>query len=242
MSHAFGGAWAVARREYASFFRTALGWVVAALFLFLSGTVFAWGVLRPGEPATLREFFGLWWGLLVIVAPAVSMRLFSEELRSGTIEPLLTAPLSEAQVVGGKYLGAVLFLGTTMALSLILPTTLEVLTRPDWGPILCGYLGVGLMGLLYIAVGMFFSSLTASQTLAFLAALFLLLGWEIGAQVGAAQLPGSLGDACAALQVNPRIASFAAGRLDTANVVFFLTLAAWFVALSGVVLRARRWR
>ena len=114
------GAWSIATRELASMFRVPLGWVVIALFLALSGVVFVQQSITPGEPATMRSFFNVWWQLLVFLAPAVSMRLLSEELRSGTVEPLLTAPVSELAVAVGKYAASVLFL-----LAMLAPTRLN---------------------------------------------------------------------------------------------------------------------
>ena len=144
---------AVATREFASFFRIPLGWVVIALFLCLSAVFFAQRTLVPGEPAEMRTFFGVWWFLLLFVTPAVSMRLVSEELRTGTIEPLLTAPVSEWTIVFGKYFAAVGFLAAMLLPSLVFVGVLEFLARPDYGAIGAGYLGLLLLGMLYLAVG-----------------------------------------------------------------------------------------
>lgn len=233
--------WAIARREYASFFRTPLGWVVIALFLLLAGSVFAWGVLRPGEPATLRPFFNIWWGLLLVVAPAISMRLFSEDLRTGTIEPLLTAPVTEAAVVAGKYAGAVLFLMSMLAPSLAYAAILAMLTDVDPGPIAAGYLGILLLGMLYLAVGLLASALTSSQTLAFLATLVGFMLLELVTRT-AAVLPENIAGVVYAMSPNLRIGDFARGIIDTAHIGFFLAVSFWFLAVAAVVLQSRRWR
>lgn len=235
------GLWAIARREYASFFRTPLGWIVIALFLLLSGSVFAWAVLRPGEPATLRPFFSIWWGMLLVVAPAISMRLFSEDLRTGTIEPLLTAPVTEAAVVAGKYLGAVMFLATMLAPSLVYAAVLQSLTPVDPGPIAAGYLGILLLGMLYLAVGCLASALTSSQTLAFLGTLFGFMILELVTRT-ASVLPPRLADIIFAISPNIRMADFAKGVIDTAHIGFFLAASFWFLAVAAVTLQSRRWR
>jgi len=107
----------IAFRELASYYRTPIGWVITALFLVLTGSWVAFVTIQPSEPASLRVFFAISQWLLLVVAPAISMRLFSEEFRTKTIEPLLTAPLSDWHIVLGKYAGALLFL-----LAILLPT------------------------------------------------------------------------------------------------------------------------
>lgn len=234
--------WAVFAREYAGFFRVPLGWVLMALFLFLSGLVFTRSALVPGEPATMREFFSAWWGLLIVIAPAVSMRLFSEELRSGTIEGLMTAPLPEVIIVGGKFLAAAAFLVTALAPTLVYPIILEWLARPDHGPVAAGYLGVLLVGMLYLAVGTWISALTSSQTLAFLATLFLLLLTELAAARLAAMVSEPWNHALLALSPSARITDFARGLIDTGHIAYFLAATIWFLALAALTLKARRWR
>lgn len=242
MAHALGATWAVGAREYASFFRTPLGWVVASLLLFMSGLVLMAATLVPGAPASLREFFGLWWYLLVMLAPAVSMRLFSEELRTGTIEPLMSSPLSEAGVVLGKFGGALGFLLTCLVPTLLYVVVLMWLSRPDPGPIVAGYLGVALVGSLYLSVGTLASVLTGSQTLAFLGTLFGLIVAEFGARQGALRLGEPWAGVARALSVEGRVSDFARGVIDTDHVVFFVAASAFFLGISALVLRVRRWR
>jgi ABC-2 type transport system permease protein len=234
--------WAIATREYASFFRTPLGWIVAALFLFLSGLVFAQQALRPGEPASLRSFFGVWWSMLVFIAPSISMRLFAEELRTGTIEPLMSSPVSEAGLATGKFLGALMFLVTCLAPTLVYAGVLEALSRPDYGPIAAGYLGVVLLGMMYLSVGLLFSALTSSQTLAFMLTLFALILSEVGATAAAARLDEPFAGIARSLSVQPRVADFARGIIDSAHVAYFLIMTTFFILSTALALRVRRWR
>lgn len=233
---------AIASREYASFFRTPLGWVVIALFIALSGVFFSSRVLQPGEPASLRPLFGIWWGLLLVVAPAISMRLFSDEIRTGTIEPLLTAPISEATIIAGKYAAAVLFLATMLAPSVVYVLILQSLAPVDPGPIAAGYLGILLLGMLYLAVGTLASVLTSSQTLAFLGTLFAFILLDLLAAVAGGALPSPIPDILFAISPNLRMADFAKGVIDTANIAYFLTMSFWFLAVAAIVLQSRRWR
>ena len=233
---------AIARREYAAFFRVPLGWIVAALFLFVSGWVFARATIAPGQPASMREFFAAWWGLLAVICPAISMRLVSDELRSGTLEGLLTAPLNEVQVVGGKFLAAIGFLLTTLAPTLVYVVVLDRLAHPDLGPIVSGYLGVALLGALYLSVGTLVSSLTSSQTLAFLGTLFWLLGSEIAFVRLALIAPAPLDSLMGSLSPNLRVVDLARGLIDSAHLGFFLSGIAFFLGLAALSLRVRRWR
>ncbi len=233
---------AIAAREYAAFFRVPLGWVVAALFLFISGWVFARGTLVPGQPASLREFFAAWWGLLVIICPAISMRVMSEELRSGTIEGLLTSPLSEVQIVVGKFLGAAAFLLTTLVPTLAYAGVLACLSKPDLGPIGSGYLGIGLLGCLYLAAGTLVSCLTSSQTLAFLATLFGLLASEVAALQLALRVGEPWNQVLTGLSANLRVIDFARGIIDTSHLGYFASAIVFFLTLAALAVRVRRWR
>ncbi len=234
--------WAIASREFAAFFRLPVGWVVIALYLTLTGVVFALGVVRPGQPASLRAFFQISVWLLTFVAPAISMRLFSEEIRTGTLEPLMTAPVSDWHVVLGKYFGAVGFLVAMLAPTLIYVVTLAMLSTPDYGPMLAGYLGLLLLGLLYLAIGLVASSLTSNQILAFLGSLFFLLLMRALTTNGAQMVGPPVDTALYALSVDLRLAEFAKGVIDTSNVIFFLTASVWFLVIGVVSLESRRWR
>ncbi|MFI4898297.1 MAG: ABC transporter permease subunit [Phycisphaerales bacterium JB059] len=240
------GVWAIASREVGSLLRLPVGWIVIALFTFLSAVIFVTGTLIPGQPATMRYFFASASWMLIPVAPAISMRLVSEELRSGTIEPLRTAPVSDSAVVWGKYLGSVAFLGLMLAPTLALVAVLVVVgePKPDPGPILAGYLALILTGMLYLAVGLLASVLTASQTLAFLGTLmFLILMMVLSSIVATSgSLPEGLSRGLVALGVQGRVRDMAKGVVDTGGVVFFLAASAWFVLLACAALSSRRWR
>ncbi len=232
----------IALREFRAFFQLPLGWIIVALCLLGSGFAFTNATLIPGQPASMRDFFAFWWFILAIIAPSISMRLFSEELRSGTFEPLMSSPVSELSIVLGKYFGAMLLLIACLAPTMLYVGVLGSLTRPDYGPIFAGYLGVLLAGALYLAVGLVFSALTSSQTLAFLATMFVLIGVELAIAYGSSQLPPQAARAVSELSANARIADFAKGVVDTANIAYFVVVSAWLVGISAVILRARRWR
>jgi len=234
----------IASREFAAPYRTASGWLIAALFLLLTGAVFTANTLVPGEPASLRYFFGPAAWLLVVIAPAISMRSFAEETRTGTIEPLLTGPASDIEVVLGKHLGNVAFLVSLFVPSLVFPLLLAWASDAslDLGPIFSGYLGLALVGSTYLALGLVVSSVTDSQTLAFLAAFLLLTAFLIVTGPMSERLPSWLGTLAAKVSVQPRIADFAKGVLDFGAVITLAVIQAGLLALGWAALDARRWR
>lgn len=235
--------WTIARRELSSMFRLPVGWVVIALFLLLTGAVFA-VTLSPGAPASLRDFFGVSAWLLMPVAPAISMRLLAEERRTGSDEPLLTAPVSDLAVVVGKYLGAWLFMACMLVPTVVFPVVLWAVAdpKPDPGPVVAGYASLLLQGSLYLAIGTAVSAMTSSQTLAYLATLFPILGLLLLGTVSPESLPGWVRVGVSALSVQARAADFARGIIDTSHAVFFLLGCVWFLWLSHTALAARRWR
>ncbi len=239
------GAWTIAAREIASLFRLPVGWIVVALYLFLSSLVFVQTTLIPGAPASMRYFFAAAVWMMVPIAPAISMRLFSEESRSGTIEMLRTAPVGDFAAALGKFLGAWLFLAITLAPTLILPLTLALVSEPspEPGPVLTGYLTLFLVGGLYLGIGLVASVLTSSQTLAFLGAMMtIVLLMMLTSLAGPLQvMAGSRAQEIAsAFSVTARVDELAKGVFDTAAAAFFLIGAAWAVVLAAGVLESRR--
>lgn len=232
----------IAAREWASYFRSSIGWVTMALYLLLSGFWLALAALRPGEPATLRAFFGVSQWILLFIAPAISMRLIAEEKRSGTMESLMTAPVSDWQIVVGKYLGAAGFFITMLAPSLVYVGVLEVVADPDYGPILAGYLGLVLVGMLYLAVGLLTSALTENQVVSLLATIFFFIILELGATQGGRYAPEPLDRWLYSLSILLRISDLAKGVIDTAHIAVFLSATAWFVVLTVIAVESRRWR
>jgi ABC-2 type transport system permease protein len=260
----------IARRELSVFFRSPVGYVVTALFLFFTALVYfgAAPVLvgsgfSQGQPASLRLFFqiGVW--VFFVIGPAISMRTISEESRLGTLESLLTAPISESQIVLGKFLGAFAFLVAMLLPTVIFVVALEVYGRPDYGELLCGYLGLLLVGAAYIATGILASTLTSSQVLAYVSTVFfwliVLLATMVLPTLGtlAEGLAGQPGNAplvdlllrwfsgvAAFLGVgNPmtRVGGFVIGLVDTFNIVYFVSFTVVFLVASIKALGLRRW-
>ncbi len=235
---------AIARRECSSFFRVPVGWVVIALFLLVSAGTFWRVAITPGEIASMRDFFQFTTFLMIVIAPAITMRLLSEEMRTRNLESLMTAPVSDAGLIAGKFLGAVLFL-----LLMLLPTVVYVVLlfvladpAPDLGPILAGYLSLLLAGCLYLAIGTLGSSMTSSQTLAFLGTFLGLLILLLVPTMAVDHVPAWAAGAMGQISIIQRVDDFGKGIIDLSHVVFFLSGTVLFLVLAYLSINSRRWR
>lgn len=234
--------WTIARRELASYFFSPIAYVVLCLFALLAGIFFLFTGFTPGEPAEMRRIFlALVW-ILVPTVPAISMRLLAEEQRSGTIETLLTSPVSDLQVIVGKWLGALGFFVVLLLPTLVFVILLEVWGDPDYGPIVSGYLGLLFVGGLYLAIGTFASGLTRNQIIAFLVAVFTILLFTVVTFFLPRVVPPFLAAAMFYLNVNEQYGDFSRGLVDISNLVFFLSGIVLFLTLAVKALESRRWR
>ena len=172
---------AVARREINAAFLSLLAWTVLTIFLIFSGFFF-WLFASRTHEASLEGTVGIISFFFLVATPLLTMRLLSEEYRSGTIETLMTAPVTEFQVILGKFIGALAFYGFMLAPTLAYAVILRVLGKPDIGVMFSSYLGLVAMGCEFIALGLFCSTLTHNQIVAAVFALVaLLVLWVIGA-------------------------------------------------------------
>jgi ABC-2 type transport system permease protein len=232
----------IARRELSSYFYSPIAYVAMTLFLLACGLLF-WGDFQPGQPVAMRTIFEWMVWLLVLVIPMLCMGLLAQEWATGTIETMMTAPVDETEMVLGKFFGSLAFF-----LVLLLPTIFYVLLlriygRPDYGPIVSGYLGIVLVGALFIAIGLFCSSLTKSQVVSAVSsvailALITIIPWWAGSKASLSSFWRKLVDQ----GVSTRYTDFAKGVIDTGNVVFFLAITMVFIFLTVKVLESRRWK
>ncbi|HXU65364.1 MAG TPA: Gldg family protein, partial [Polyangia bacterium] len=241
--------WVLARRECAAYFRTPAGWAVLALFLLLQGLVF-WMFIqflgRPDAPpgGVMEFFFGgtiLYWIAVGLLATVVPMRLVAEELRTGTIEPLLTAPVSPFEVIAGKWLAAVGFYLVAWAPTALMVGYLRLVGgRLDPGPIAAGYLGTLLLGLAGLAVGLLASALTRNQlvaaTLSFVLFLAALLAGALEAETRAPALAAAL----RRTSLFRTMEDFGHGIVDSRPVVLLLSVT--LLALAAATARLSRLR
>jgi ABC-2 type transport system permease protein len=234
--------WTVAKRELGGYFATPIAYVVIAIFLFLTGIfTFKLGGLYERELADLRPFFGALPALFLFLVPSVSMRLWAEERRSGTVELLLTLPISTAQAVIGKFLAGWIFLG--VALALTLPTWLTVLYLgdPDNGAIACGYFGALWMAGGFLAIGSLVSSLTKNQVIAFVTSLmvcflFLLSSFGPVMDFFRGWAPQPLLELVHSFGFLTHFESFSKGVIDLTALVYFASLMVLLLFVNTLVL------
>ena len=233
----------MARREIGAYFLSPIAYIVNAIFLFSAGLAFGLGNFRPGGEASLQPLFDFWIILiLVFVLPMLTMRLMSEELRSGTIETLMTVPITEVQIVFGKFLGGLVFYLILLATLLLYPILLSMYGDLDGGLLVCNYLGLTLLGALYISVGLFFSTLTRHQVIAVLASFALLALMTFAFHALAQLVEGWPKVVLQQLSIRTHFHDFVRGLFDLNHVVFFVTTTGLFLFLTVKVLEARRWQ
>ena len=234
----------ISRRELSSYFYSPIAYVAMTLFLLATGFLF-WSDFQPGQIAAMRSLFEWMVWLLVFVIPVLCMGLMAQEWASGTVETLMTAPLSETDVILGKFLGSLAFFMVLLLPTLVYVALLGMYSRPgfDYGPIFSGYVGIILVGALFIAIGLFCSSLTKSQVVAAVAAAAILFVVTIVPKWASekATLHPFLRTVADQL-VFRRYADFSRGVLDTGHLVFFVAATAVFLFLSVKVLESRRWK
>lgn len=229
-------------RELKSYFLSPLAYIITGAFAVFIGLAFYVSVLGS-RTAQLSDDFSWMMVLGLILAPALTMRLFSEENRQGTIELLMTAPVRDWEIVVGKFIA-----GLVAFAALLVPTFWHVLILvrygpPDYGPILSGYLGALLVGAAFVAVGMLTSSLTQNQVVAyFLALITLLLLWIISGAAGVLGGTGGVADLLQFLALPGHFQDFFSGIVDIQHVIYFVSLTAIAVFLTMRVVESRRWR
>src|SRR3954471_21816303 len=220
----------IARREMSSYFYSPIAYVVLALFLLACGFVFRKD-FQPGQVAAMRSLFEWMVFFLVFAIPVLSMGLMSQEWATGTIETLMTAPVEETDVILGKFLGSLVFFLVLLAPTLVYVLMLLIYSPSfDFGPIFSGYLGIILVGALFISIGLFCSSLTRSQIVAAVsttAILFVItiLPWWVGGEATLAGFWRTVADQT----VFRRYTDFSKGVIDIGNLVFFISTTAVFL-------------
>jgi len=232
--------WAVAARELRSYFLSQLAYLVIAIFLAGAGVLF-WLILQGNREASLRGLTQNLSVLFLFLIPMVSMRLFAEEQRTGTIELLLTNPVQEWEIVLGKFLGSMLLVLVMLALTLLFPLFLFLFGNPDRGPMVAQYVGVILQGGAFLGVGLWASSLTENQIVAaVLSFVFLLVLW-LSDSLGHA-LGGTIGAIVSYTSIINHFQNFSQGVIQSNDVIYYLTLVLAGIVLSTLSLQSRRYR
>jgi ABC-2 type transport system permease protein len=225
--------WSIAKRELKTFFDSLVAYILLVVFLGVSG-FFTWlfgSDVFFGGQATLQPFFSIAYFTLFFFIPALTMRMLAEEKRSGTIELLLTKPVTDWDVVLGKFLAALILICIALLLTLPYYITVWAIGPIDQGAVWCGYLGLILMSMTYIAIGLFASSITNNQIVAFLLALFIGIFFLIIFNVLSNNFTGFLGEVLSYLSLSTHFDSISRGVVDSRDLLYFLT-----ITLFGLIL------
>ena len=236
----------VFKRELASYFATPVAYVFIVIFLLLAGTfTFYLGNFYDRGQADLQPFFNFHPWLYLFLVPAVSMRLWAEERKSGTIELLLTLPVTMWQAVFGKFLAAWAFIGIALALTFPIWITVNYLGSPDNGVILASYLGSFLMAGAFLAIGSCISASTRNQVIAFILTvvvcfLLLLAGFPLVLDFFRAVAPQGVVDAISGLSFMTHFAAIGKGVIDLRDLIYFLLVIAFWLYASAVVIDLKK--
>lgn len=234
------------KRELASYFATPLAYVFIVIFLVLSGvfTFYLGGFFESGQ-ANLAPFFNFHPWLYLFLVPAIAMRLWAEERKSGSIELLMTLPITRFEAVTGKFFAAWVFAGLALLLTFPMIVTVNYLGEPDNGAIVTGYIGSWLLAGAYLAIGSCMSALAKNQVIAFILAvsvsfLFMVSGFPMVLDGFSGWAPQWLVDAVASLSFLTRFEAISKGVIDLRDLLYFLTLIAAWLAATAVVIDLKK--
>jgi ABC-2 type transport system permease protein len=236
----------IMRRELASYFATPLAYVFIFIFLLLANAfTFYLGAFYERGQADLESLFGFLPWLYLFLIPALSMKLWAEERKSGSIELLMTQPVNLWEGVVGKFLAAWIFTAGALALTFPLWITVNFLGHPDNGAILAAYLGSLLLAGGFLAIGSCMSALTRNQVIAFILAVvvcfaFLLAGFPLVLDVFRSWAPQALTDAIASLSFLTHFDSIKKGVIDVRDLLYFAMLIGLFLAATAITLQLRK--
>ncbi|MCW8810841.1 MAG: ABC transporter permease subunit [Ignavibacteriaceae bacterium] len=218
--------WVITKREFNSFFDSLVSYIFIVVFLGISG-FFTWmlgsDIFFIGQ-ATLQPFFSIAYFTLFFFIPALTMRMIAEEKRIGTLELLLTKAVSDWQVILGKFLACLILIAVALALTLPYYITVWALGPIDHGAVLCGYLGMLLMSMAYIAIGLFASSITNNQIVAFLLALLIGVFFLIIFDVLSGSFTGTIGQLLNYFSMSTHFDSISRGVIDSRDLLYFLSI------------------
>jgi ABC-2 type transport system permease protein len=236
----------ILRRELRSYFATPLAYVFILIFLVLANsfTFYLGGFFERGQ-ADLAPFFNFHPWLYLFLIPALAMRLWAEERKSGSIELLLTQPITLWEAVLGKFLAAWIFAALALALTFPLWITVNYLGRPDNGAILAGYVGSLLLAGGFLAIGSCMSALTRNQVVAFILGvvvcfMFLLAGFPLVLDAFRSWAPQAIVDAIASLSFLTHFESIAKGVIDVRDLLYFAMLIGFFLLATAIALDVRK--
>lgn len=234
---------AIWRKEFRGYWFSPIAYIVITVFLVLMNWLFFRAFYLIGN-ADMRMYFSILPWAFLLLMPALTMRQWAEELRSGSIETLMTKPVREWEVVLGKYLAAISFLFLILALTITTPLTVTGISQNglDWGVVLTSYLGALLLGAAYLAIGGWAGSFTSNQIVAFIigvAVIFVAI--MIGESLVTMFVPGFLVTSLEYLGLQRHFASIARGVIDTRDIIYYISVVFLFLFLTVRAVESRKW-
>lgn len=236
----------IVKRELLSYFRSPVAYIFIIIFLIsTAGATWFLGSFYQSNQSSLDPFFFFHPWLYLFLIPAIGMRLWAEDRRSGTIELLLTLPVNLLTAVLGKFLAAWLFVGIALALTFPMAATVYYLGSPDTGLVVTGYLGSFLMAGSYLAIACFTSSMTKNQVISFVLGFFIclilvLLGWGFLQALLVNVFPVWLADAITFFSFSSHFEGFHRGLIDSRDVIYFLSIIGFMLFATVIVLEHRK--
>jgi len=236
--------WAIFKKEYGSYFNSLMAYFFMVLLLAAVNVVFMWLIFSRQKTAGMKEYFEFVILALWIFIPAITMRMWAEEKKLGTVELLMTMPVRDSEAVLGKFLASLAFLAVTLLLSfLTIPVVIAYIGNPDWGPIIGGYLGLLLVGATFISVGLAISSMTENQFIAFLISSLICLAMLGIAEVFTmVKMPAEVMTIVTWLDAGSHFDSIGRGVVDTRDLLYYFSVIAFFLFLNYRAVTSRRWK
>jgi len=228
------------KKELRSFFDSPIAYIVITIFLLISGWFFFSDLFLVNQ-ASLRNLFNIIPFIFMFFVPAVTMRLISEEKRSGTIEILLTLPVKNYEIILGKFLAGLMLIFVAVILTLVYTLTLSGLGDLDFGSVIAGYVGLIFLGATYLSIGVFTSSLTQNQIVAFITSFVIIFALYMLDKV-LIFLPSFLSSFFEYLSVDYHFSNISRGVIDSRDVIYYLSLIFFFLFLAVKALESRKWR
>jgi len=233
--------WIFTRRELKAYFNSPIAYIIIVLALIISGWLFFLDFFLAGQ-ATLRVLLTGWMPLVFLIfIPAITMRLIAEEKKSGTIELLVTLPVTDWEIVLGKYFASLILLVVTILMTFSYAITVSILGDPDGGAIAGQYLGLFLLGATYLAIGLFASGITSNQIVAFLVAIVVIAAFYLVDNF-VPFFPAPVASVLEFLGVDYHFENLARGVIDTKDLLYYASMIFLFLLLAVRALESRKWK
>ncbi len=231
--------WSIYRKELKSYFNSPVAYIVITVFLLISGWFFSTNFFLMGQ-ATVRTALSIIPLIFIIFVPAITMRSIAEEKKSGTIELLVTMPTRDADIILGKFFAALTLLAIAVFFTFAYVITASLFGNLDEGPTFGGYMGLLLLGSAYLAIGIFASSTTENQIVAFIIGFLIILVFFLLDKV-LIFMPAPLVSILEYLSVDYHFNSLARGVIDSRDIIYYLSLTIFALVLATRALESRKW-